>query len=267
MPGKFRLSDMELDFVSLVASGDDPMAQVVLAKAEDKSGEEAVDASIVPGNDLLEDTVTDTVSKDDLDPEVVQYIDALEAEVETLGAQVEKAEADLAAKDEQIAKMAPKDADSATEIRKAALEKADPAIRALIEKQDEEIAKAHAVAKAERDARLEREYISKAEALPMLTESPAALADVLRSAADALTPEQNTVLNTVLKAANEQITKSNLFSTMGTGGGETTVSKSVEAAKAEIKKSQPTLTDAQAEALAYDQNPALLAQAMTGQEN
>jgi hypothetical protein len=72
----------------------------------------------------------------------------------------------------------------------------------------------------------------------------------------------------VLKAANEQIAKGNLFTTFGTGGGETTISKSVRAAAEEIRKANPALTIEQAEAQVYATQPELFQMAMTndGQE-
>ena len=266
---KYRLSDMALDFVSLVAAGDDPMAQVVIAKAApEKNADDVIKPPTIPLNDLLEDNMGEPIAKDDLAPEVVAYIDGLESEVETLSAQVEKSVADIAERDEQISKMVPKDAEAEGEISKALLAKADPAVRSLIEKQQAEIAKANEIARAERDARLDREFISKAEALPMVAEDKTALAGLLRRASEALSPEDNTALTTVLKAANEQIAKGNLFTTFGTGGGETTISKSVRAAAEEIRKANPALTIEQAEAQVYATQPALFQMAMTndGQE-
>lgn len=210
------------------------------------------------------------IAKSDLDPEVVAYIDALEAEVDTLSEAAEVTKSEIEKKDQEIAdlkstvaKSAPLDPEAA---EKEMLAKADPALRAIIEKNQKAAEEAQAIAKAERDARLEREFIAKAEALPMLTEDKTTLAGVLRRAAESLSAEDQTVLNTVLKAANEQIAKSNLFSTMGNGGAETTISKSVEAKAEEIRKADPTLTREQAIAKAYEDDPSLFQQAMTGQE-
>jgi plasmid stabilization system protein ParE len=264
----FRLSDMELDFVSLVAAGDDPEARVVIAKA-DKSTEHGLPSSTLPINKPPEDHV-ETINKSDLDPEVVAYIEGLESEVDDLSGKVEKAEQDLAARDEQIttltekvSKSVPNDPDAA---RKEMLEKADPALRAYLEEQDAKVSKAEEIAKAERDARLEREFVSKAEALPMISENKQDLAGLLRRISDALTPEDAEKVEKTLAAANEQIAKGNLFGTMGRGGGETTISKSVEGKAAELRKADPTLTQEQAIAQVYNDDPDLFAQAMTDQE-
>ena len=279
--GRFRLSDMEFDFVSLVPAGDDPMAQVVIAKADPASvGKGArgnASPSVLPAsNDLLEDKMAN-IAKDGLAPEVVAYIDGLEAENDTLAAQVEKSETDLADKDAEIvvksdeitglkdtlSKSAPLDPAAA---EKDLLSKADPVLRGIIEKAQKTAAEATEIAKAERDVRLTAEYISKAAALPMINESTEGLAGLLRRAADVLTVEDNAALSTVLKAANEQIAKSNLFASLGSGGAETTISKSVTAQAQELMKADSSLTKAQAEAKVYDTNPDLFAQAMTDQE-
>lgn len=288
---------MSLDFVSLVAAGDDPMAQVVIAKAEQveknhgkcsrkgcdkgamngstkceahcakggvyKSGGKGTSSLTLPINDLSEGQQMPDIQKNDLDPEVLAYVEGLETEVTTLTAQVEKAEADLTDKDATIAKMQPTDPEAA---EKEMLSKADPALRRLIEKSQADVAEAQSIAKAERDARLDREFIAKAEALPMLSEDPKVLGGLLRRIGDSLSAEDAAAVEKTLAAANEQIAKGNLFASFGTGGGETTISKSVEAKAEEIQKSDPSLTKDQAIAKVYEDNPALLAQAMTGQE-
>jgi chromosome segregation ATPase len=262
--------------VSLVAAGDDPLAQVVISKAaapDDKRTEADAGASTLSSTDLTEETAVATINKSDLAPEVVAYIDGLEAEVDTLSSQVEKAEQDietLKAEHEEtkglLAKSSPTDDAAQEEITKSLLAKADPAVRALIEKQQADLKRTEAIAKAEREARLEREYVAKAEALPMLAEDKAKMAGVLRAAADALTPEQNETLTTVLKAANEQIAKSNLFGTFGVGGGESTISKSVTAKVEDLRKADPSLTVEQATVKVYEQNPDLAQAAFAGED-
>lgn len=249
---KNRLSKMRFDFVSLVPAGDDPLAQVVISKAD-------------PTHQPQEDDMGDLISKDDLDPTVVAYIEGLEGENETLAKAVEDAEAENAELQSQIEKMVPAES-TPEDIEKAALAKADPAVVALIQKQEQRLAEAEAIAKAERDTRLDREFISKAEQMPMLTEDPASFGPVLRRIAENLSAEDAAAVDTVLKAANAQIAAGNLFSTVGVTGATTTVAKAAEAKAAEIKKADPTLTDEQALAKAYETDPGLLAEAMTNTE-
>ena len=252
--GRFRLSNMALDFVSLVPAGDDPMAQVVIAKAAPNT------------NGSQEATMGDQIAKDDLAPEVVAYINGLEDEVDLLSKQVETSEGEVTELRDTLSKMAPKDEQSAEAISKALLAKADPAVRALIEKQNADLAEVRKQAEVEKDKRETAEYISKAAALPMINEGTDDLAGLLRRAAAALTPEDSESLTKVLKAANAQIAEGNLFKSLGNGGGESTISASVEAKASDIQKAEPGLTRDQAIAKAYEQNPALLAEAMTNQE-
>lgn len=268
--GKYRLSNMALDFISLVPAGDDPMAQVVLSKA----APEAVEKCNCMGDKhskqcknyvRKEDDMGDQITKDDLAPEVVEYIDGLEAEVETLTKSVEAKDADI----ESLTKALDEAETSSTVVKseeeqhKALLAKADPAVRALIEKQQADLAAQQAIVKAERDARLDREFVSKAEAMPMLAEDKSDLGGLLRRLAEALPAEDVTKWDTILKSANEQIAQGNLFASYGSGGAETTISKSVDAAAQELMKSDPNLTLDMARAKVYENNPDLFAQAMT----
>lgn len=215
----------------------------------------------------------DQITKDDLDAEVVEYIEGLEATVDELTEKVTKAEADVTAKDgeitelrETMSKMVPATDESADEIEKSLLAKADPAVRALIEKQQADVREAQEIAKAEREQRLTKEFISKAEALPMISESKDDLASVLRKAYDLGGEEYGKQVESLLTAANTQIAKGNLFGNFGSGGSQTTVTASVEAAVADIMKADPKLSKEQAEVEAYRRNPALFDEAMSGQE-
>ena len=273
---------MEFDFVSLVAAGDDPEAQVVIAKAEpdEKCGAHEDPAPTLTSTDRKSEGTMGNINKSDLDPEVVAYIEGLEDEVSSLNEQVEKSASDIETAKAEIedlkgtlAKSAPKDAESAEEITKSLLAKADPAVRALIEKQQADLAAATEIAKAEREARLSREYIAKAEDLPMLSadseegDGKAALAGLLRAAADRLLPEDNERLNKVLKAANAQIAKSGLFAEFGRAGAQTTISKSVEGKAQELMKADPSLTFEQAQVKVMESDPSLAAALLNGEEN
>ncbi len=201
-----------------------------------------------------------TITKDDLPAEVVSYIDSLEAAVDDLTEKVTKAEQEVqkAQKEAQDAKDISKiDQTDPKAVFEAALAKADPMVAAVMKRQQEQLDEAERVAKAERDARLTAQYVSKAEALPMISEDKAGLATLLRTMADKLTPEEVEKVETILKAANEQIAKGDLFSEFGKGGAETTIAKSVEAQAAELRKNNPKLTKEQAIAQVYEDNPDL----------
>lgn len=247
---KHRLSNMSLDFVSLVSAGDNPEAHVVISKA-------------APDN-KQEDDMGDLISKDDLAPEVVAYIEGLETDNADLTKSLEEAEtttetlkADLKKAEDSglIVK-------SEAEQFEALLEKADPAVRVLLKKQADDLAAAQKIAKEERDERISKEFVSKAATMPMLAEKTDEFGALLHKAADALPAEDFAALEAVLKTANEQIAQGNLFAEIGKAGS-TTMSASVEAAASEIQKAEPTLTREQAIAKAYETNSDLLAADMT----
>lgn len=282
-----RLSNLDLSMVSLVRAGDDPMASVVLAKAapedkntNDKQGGRTISRNKPVGSD--DDMATkktgdadDVISKDDLPEEVVAYIEALEDHIDELAKDEDDEEEDEEETDEEedeeeppaptskgkgkkTAKATPVPADLAT-----LLAKSDPEVAALIKAQQEEVAKAskraedaEKVAKAERTERRRRDFVAKAEKLPEVNTNATELGDVLRKIDD-IDPKLGEQVETMLKAANEQIAKGKLFEEVGKIGGAVTLGESVDAAAKAIQTKEPNLTYEQAVTKAYEQNPAL----------
>lgn len=151
---------------------------------------------------------------------------------------------------------------------KAELEKADlpPAVKAALEKAEADraedrkrIAKAEADAKAERDARLNKEFVAKAEEFKGLTVEPAKLGPILKAASEKLDKADFEELERVLKAADEQVAKSELFKEAGANGTVTPSGAYEEATKKaeEIRKSDSKLTQEQALEKAFEADPAL----------
>lgn len=205
------------------------------SEEEENSTDNIGDESSDDSDNQEEEEVPDEVQKDDLPAVVRDYINALEAKVEELTKQAPKEEADPV---------------------KAAIAKADPAIRAVLEKQQQDIEEAQAIAKAEREARLEKEFLAKAENLRMISDKPSDLAGTLRKLHD-LDAETATVVEKYLQTANTQIAKGNLFLELGSGGAEITISKSVEGRAEQLMKADPKLTKEQAVAMAYESDPSL----------
>lgn len=239
-------------------------------KQMNKSAEEENSSSTLNNNTSTEDHMPD-INKSDLAPEVIAYIDALEDEIETLGGQIEKSEKSLQEKDGEIASLQDRVSKSGSvedqeEINKSLLAKADPALRSLIEKQQADLARTQEIAKAEREARLEREYLAKAEEMSALPTEKASLATLLRRVADSLTPEENAEVEKMLRAANAQIAKSGLFGEFGKSA-VSEVESSVEAQAAELQKADPTLTKDQAIVKVYENNPELAEKALNGEDN
>lgn len=318
-----RLRVKKISRVSLVHAGDDPEAQIVLAKADkcdhknSKKGDSKcpdcgaknvpvdVGKEGVPGKDDdgdTLDTVSTTLKKigrklsgprrsklegirdeidsilsedegdpvgkatktekfdlpDDLPEEVVNYVKALEDTVMDL-------EDDLDAivngggddEDEDTEK-------SADDIVKAA----PPEIQALVKAQQEELAKARAeaseaaaIAKAERDARLEKEYIAKGAALPHITGKAEDIGGLLRKVAEH-DPETAEAIEALLTAANAAIEQGDLFKQASDPKRVTTgtaYEKMVEKAD-ELIKADPNLTPAAAIAKVAETDSALYAE-------
>lgn len=133
-----------------------------------------------------------------------------------------------------------------------------PEVRALVEKAEadaavekserEKLAKrvedAEKLAKAERDERLTRDFVAKAETFKALPVEAEKFGPVLKAASESLSKEEFEALETVLKAADEQIAKSELFKEQGSSRESTPTGALADATKKaeEIRKSDPKLS-------------------------
>lgn len=151
---------------------------------------------------------------------------------------------------------------------KAEIEKADlpPAVKAALEKAEEErkeaankAEEAQKLAKEERDTRLNKEFIAKAEEFKGLTVKAEDFGPVLKSASEKLEKGEYEALETLLKAADEQIVKGELFKEAGANGSHTPTDAFQEATKKaeEIRKSDSSLSAEQALEKAFEADPAL----------
>lgn len=95
-----------------------------------------------------------------------------------------------------------------------ALEKAEREAEQL----RKEAKEAQEIAKAERDQRVTREFIAKAEEYKALSVAPAEFGPLLKAANEKLSESEYAELERVLKSADEQITKGDLFKEAGRGG-------------------------------------------------
>ncbi|CAB4195116.1 hypothetical protein UFOVP1279_48 [uncultured Caudovirales phage] len=236
-----RLTKLGLDEISLVTAGDDPSAEVIIAKAENlektTDGGQLIStvSSISDQGASMPEEYEDTIDLSNTSPEVAAYIQALEDEVQRndiVGEILEAIEEDGEYEDEY------------EDDRESVLSKADPAIRELIEKAEERAEVAEAIAFDERNIRIEREWIAKAATMPMITERPEELAIILKELDDA-DPELAEVITAILSAADRQIAKGNLFNEFGSSAS-TRLGGEVAAATSSIQKSDPSLTPEQA---------------------
>lgn len=125
-----------------------------------------------------------------------------------------------------------------------------------------QVSEAVSIAKAERDLRIDEEYVAKAKDLAALPAKPTDLGPVLRSIDEKLPKEQAEELNRLLKAADEQVRSSRLFTEIGGAGGSVVggdVVEKIESAATELRKADPNLSPEAAFVKAVDLNPTLKA--------
>lgn len=283
-----RLTDMEFDEVSLVTRPANQLSKVVLFKS-DTSTEETVDNTEVENQEVeaqdaevagaevekgyskmkkkgkkmmpkmeveddeeMEDDEEEMpmkkgkgkMKKDDdeieIPAEVYDYIETLEA-----------ANAELV---DTLSKLAEAEEQEQEDILKSA----DPQLVAIVKGLEERATAAEAIAKAERDHRLEQEYVSKAATLKHLPVKAEDFGKVLKGVADALTEEQFSAIWQVLSAANANLSNSSVFGEVGKSGtidadGPMSV---IEKAAAALRQVDPSLTREQsiAKAVSADAN-------------
>jgi hypothetical protein len=117
---------------------------------------------------------------------------------------------------------------------------------------------AEADLRKERDERLTKDYVAKAGELKNFGVNPQELGPALKSLAEK-DPENYAKVEAALKAADEAAGKAGLFKEAGTSAaaaGGTAMAK-IEGAAAELRKTDPNLTQAQAITKALDLHPEL----------
>lgn len=127
---------------------------------------------------------------DALDPEVKGYVEKLE-------------DALLEARDE-LAKAAAPETNEEEDIFKSA----DPAVQAAVEELRKRADEAESIAKAEREARLQREFIEKAQSFQNLPTANEELGSLLKTLAASLDEDTFGKIETVLREADGLIGKS-----------------------------------------------------------
>lgn len=276
---------MEFDEISLVTRPANQLSKVVLFKSDTTDGEDMSDTEVIEaGDEATEAEATDEadvekgagygkgkkmmgrpmpamedddddeeeptakmgrkMKKDDdtieLPSEVYEYISSLEAANAEMVEQLEKA-AEEEAKTEDI------------------LKSADPQIVELVKAAEERAVAAEQIAKAERDFRLEREFIGKAAEMTNLPIEAEAFGKVLKAAAEALDTEVFESLMSVLTAANEGIGSGSLFAEVGKSGSfeNDGATSEINKAAARLIEANPSLTHEQAVAKAVESDPTL----------
>lgn len=278
-----RLTDMEFDEVSLVTRPANQLSKVVLFKSDEVSEENEVSDNEVVEVDAEDETAEETLTKgkmkkrkavppmdgeeedmmedeeemedekpmtkgkkkmsktDDADTieipqEVYDYIEALE-----------NANSELV---DTISKFTEEQDEEDNEILKSA----DPRLVEIVKGLEDRAAAAEAIAKAERDHRLEREFVSKASELTHLSVKAEDFGVVLKNMADSLSEEDFAAVWQVLSAANANVSKSGMFTELGksvSNDSDTTMSV-IEKAAAALRQNNPTMTREQSIAKAVE---------------
>jgi hypothetical protein len=292
-----RLSDMEFDEVSLVTRPANQLSKVLLFKSdttsEDEMPEVVEEVIEAEAEEVLEEVSEETsevekgygkmsmkgkkmpmTNEDDeemmededempmkkgkmkmkkdseieIPSEVFEYIEALEAANEELVASIEKMHEEASALQEAE--------------KEDIFKSADPRLVEIVKAAEERAMVAESIAKAERDFRLEREFVSKAQELDSLPVKAEEFGLLLKSVADALTEEQYNSIWQVLSAANSSVAKSGMFEEVGkSSSSDSDAPMSViEKAASAIMTENPALTKEQAVAKALQADASLYTQ-------
>lgn len=102
------------------------------------------------------------------------------------------------------------------------LQKADPEVLEYIHKVQAEAEEAKEIAKAEKEARLAKEYLEKSMNLPYIGEDRQEFADLLKTLSGAVDETVLEKLEGLFKSVNAQLAESELFKEAGMGGGVAT---------------------------------------------
>jgi len=166
--------------------------------------------------------------------------------------------------DEEIAELASlledsEDDTTGDDTEAEVLKKADPAVLAIIQKSKDEAAEAIKIAKAERELRVDREMLAKAQEYKNIAGSPQEKAELLKSAYG-VSEEFGQKMEQTWKAANAQLDSSDIFTELGKSSGLLDgglYRNELEGKVAELRKADPTLTPEKAMARVLDQDPKL----------
>jgi len=261
---KKQILSMDLDEVSLVGNGDNVEAKVVISKAaeSDKNTVDGTNATTLLTTGQSEDNqMPDETTNVELPDEVVDYVEGLEELVSTaidagfLGDIVDDEDEDVEVDDDDL--VLSKSADFEVED----ILKSNPEIAAIVKAAEERAEVAEAIAKHERNVRVEREMIEKASSMTFISDDRQTLADLLRNLYEYV-PEEAEVVEKLFRAANSQLREGAIFKEVGSGLPG--LSDPARAAAEAIRKEQPELTAEQAEALAYERNPHLYTDELKG---
>lgn len=259
------LTDLDVEFVSLVdrAAVRDPVQQsepmrFLVWKRDERDPNNPQEESMTPEEKAaLDKAQADLTAATEAITAKTEALTASQQTIETLKAEI--AELKKAAGDAGVIPVTEAiDKAELPEPVRAALEKAETDRAAALAKAEE----AEQIAKAERDARLTREFVTKAETFKALPVKADEFGPVLKAASESLSAEHYSALEQVLKAADGSLAETDLFKEQGRSRPADQPDSAVAAAKsaaAEIRKNDSSLSEAQAMQKAFADDPDLAA--------
>jgi hypothetical protein len=187
---------------------------------------------------------------DDLEALVAQVPEEILNYIEDLETRVEKAEAAVA----------PEGDDEQDAIAKA-LNELPEGVADLFKSQRDRLEEAEKALEAERVAKADTEWIAKARAFDGLVDSPEDFGRKLRQVAETDSELADEIAK-ALSAANEQVTKSSLFSEVGhnTAPAAGSAEEKISTIAKSLQEADPAKSKEQAEAEAWEMNPELYEQ-------
>jgi predicted phage tail protein len=223
LPFAKRLQNMVFDEVSLVGRPANELATVVLHKSGDSefAGVEEVDTislnnqveieegEIRMSENLNEETLSSML--EETPEEVRSYVSKLEDTVTALEATAEEQDSKISELEKAVSEISVEE----VEEEDAILKSADPVIQELVAKAQADADSARAMAEAEKEARLSKEFSDKAGKFSNLPIEKDALASLLKKVAGTLEDEEFSMLEEMLNGVDATIGKSSLFAEVG----------------------------------------------------
>jgi hypothetical protein len=281
-----RLTDMEFDEVSLVTRPANQLSKVVLFKSDEVAEETEVAEDEVTEVDADDESVEETVTKgkmkkrkavpamddeEEMDAEEGDMEDDMEEEKPMTKGKKKMSKTDdndtieipqevydyidaLEHANSELVDTISKLTDEADEQDEEILKSADPRLVEIVKGLEDRAAAAEAIAKAERDHRLEQEYIAKAGELSHLSVNAAEFGTVLKNMADVLDADDFAAVWQVLSAANANVSKSGMFTELGKAAANDSnnTMSVIEKAAAALRQNNPTMTREQSIAKAVE---------------
>ena len=210
---------MVFDEVSLVGRPANELATVVLHKSDESqvAGVEEVDTISLNNQVEIEGEeirMSENLNEENLSsmleetPEEIQsYVSKLEDTVTALEATAEEQDSKISELEKAVSEISVEE----VEEEDAILKSADPVIQELVAKAQADADEARAVAEAEKEARLSKEFSDKAGKFSNLPMEQEALASLLKKVAETLEDEEFSALETMLNGVDSTIGKSSLF--------------------------------------------------------